>query len=168
VSKTCIRAALIGAAIHGPSAAAHAALSAPGFVAKAGTSDLYETKSSKLVMTSINAGVRKFAHEMVTDHIKSTAMVKAAAIKSGVHVKLPVLNGEQKSDLAALTAANGAARDRLHVMQQTVSHQAALELMQDETTAGDKPALKTAAGKIVSVVQRHIEMLNAMPPAQWW
>lgn len=168
MSKTCIRAALIGAAILGPSAAAHAALSAPGFVAKAGTSDLYETKSSKLVMTSINAGVRKFAHEMVTDHTKSTAMVKAAAIKSGVHVKLPVLNGEQKSDLAALTAADDAARDRLYVQQQTVSHQAALELMQAETTTGDKPALKTAAGKIVPVVQRHIEMLNAMPPAQWW
>ena len=160
------RAALFAAATLFIATAAHSAPPAPEFVAKAGASDLYEMRSSKLVLrTTKNADVRKFANEMIADHSKSTAKVKAAASKSGVRPKTPMLDAKQKSDIAALTAATGTARDMLYVTQQKASHQAALDLMQDYGNTGDKPALKATASEIVPVVQHHIEMLNGMPSA---
>lgn len=165
MTKTITRAAAIAAASFTLATVAHAAPPAPEFVAKAGASDKYELASSELVLGSSNAKIKAFAKDMIRDHTKSTAMVKAAAMKSGVHPKPPVMNDEQKSNIAALTGAKGAARDQLYIQQQKASHQQALDLMQDESGTGDKSALKAVAGKIVPVVQHHIEMLNAMPSA---
>lgn len=139
------------------------AQSADDYVARAGASDLYERQSSQLVLkTTKNADLRKFAQEMVTDHGKSTAEVKAAAAKSGIKPKPPVLNPEQSNMVAQLTAATGPARDSLYVTQQKTAHRQALTLHQGYAESGDKPALKAVAGKIVPVVQHHIEMLNGM------
>ena len=70
---------------------AGAAVSAPPtplFLAKAGASDLYERTASQWILGNTrNPGVRRFAGMMVADHSKSTAMVKAAALRSGLHPK---------------------------------------------------------------------------------
>ncbi|WP_174274222.1 DUF4142 domain-containing protein [Sphingomonas bacterium] len=140
------------------------ALPTSEYLMKAGASDLFEKKSATLVLQSTkNAKVRGFADMMVTDHGKSTSMVKAAAIKSGITPKPPMLSADQKMMIAKLTAAKGMDRDMLYVSQQKTAHQMALETQQDYATTGDKPALKATAGKIVPVVQEHISMLNAMP-----
>ena len=140
-----------------------AATAAADYVAKAGAGDMYELQSSKLVAASTgNADLRRFADQMVTDHGKSTAMVKTAAGKDGMHPKPPVLSAAQKDMLAKLRAARGKARDGLYVTQQKSAHAEALTLHQDFAANGDKPALKSAAGKIVPVVQHHIAMLNGM------
>lgn len=139
------------------------AQSAGEYVATAGAGDLYERQSSQLVLkTTKNADLRTFAQEMVTDHGKSTADVKAAAAKSGIKPKPPVLNPEQSSMIAQLTKTSGTARDSLYVTQQKTAHQQALTLHQGYAASGDKPALKTVAGKIAPVVQHHLEMLNGM------
>ena len=138
-------------------------MSSATYVMKAGASDLYERESSKLVMQSTtNADLKSFAKMMVTDHIKSTADVKAAAMKSGLHPKPPKLTPELSSNMAALRAAKGADRDALYVTQQKASHQDALMVQQDEAANGTAKPLKMVAAKIVPVVQHHIDMLNAM------
>jgi putative membrane protein len=140
-----------------------AATAAADYVARAGAGDMYELQSSKLVLaTTRNAGLKSFANQMITDHSKSTAEVKAAAEKSGMSPKPPMLNSEQKSMLAQLRAATGAARDTAYVTQQKAAHSQALALHQGYAANGDKPALKAAAAKIVPVIQHHIEMLNGM------
>ena len=141
---------------------AHAA-TASEYVKMAGAGDLYEKKSSQLVTGSKNAGLRRFANEMVTDHTKSTAMVKAAAMKAGMHPAPPMMDAKQQGMIRDLTSAKGSARDQLYVQQQKAAHQEALSLHQDYSASGDNAGLKAAAGKIVPVVQHHIEMLNAMP-----
>lgn len=152
------------AALIAGGAAAHAAPTAAVYVAKAGAGDAFETKSSSLVLASTkNSGIRNFANQMVTDHAKSTADIKAAAKESGVTPKPPVLNAEQKAMIVKLNAAHGVARDKLYVSGQKKSHAQALQLQQDYAQGGDKPALKTTAANIVPVVQHHIEMLNGMP-----
>ena len=134
------------------------------YVRAAGASDLFEKQSSQLVLKSTaNPGVRAFATMMVTDHTKSTAKVKAAAIRSGLHPKPPMLMPKQVSMLSELTAARGSARDQLYISQQKMAHQEALATQQDYASTGDKPALRTTASEIVPVVQHHIEMLNGMP-----
>lgn len=141
--------------------AAHAETPA-GYVAKAGAGDLFEQTSSKLVLRSTkDAKVRSFATMMVQDHARSTAMVKAAAAKSGVKAGPPHLTAEQQAQVAALTKATGAARDKLYWDQQKMAHQQALALHQDYATSGTAAApLTAAAAKIVLVVQRHIDTLN--------
>lgn len=138
-------------------------MSSSTYVMKAGAGDLYERESSKLVAGSTtNADLKSFAQMMVSDHTKSTAMVKAAAMKSKLHPKPPRLDAKQSSDLAALRAARGSDRDALYISQQKVAHQDALMLQQDEAANGTSKPLMMAAGKIVPVVQHHIEMLNGM------
>ena len=159
-TKTALAAAtalmLAGAAMSAPPA--------PVFVAKAGASDLYERTASQLVLGSTrNPGVRRFASMMVTDHSKSTAMVKSAAMRSGLHPKPPMLDWKQKKMIGDLRAANPRRRDALYIDQQKGAHAEALSLMQDYAATGSAPALRRAAGNIAPVVQHHIEMLNALP-----
>lgn len=139
------------------------AMTSSSYVMKAGAGDLFERQSSALVAKSTtNPKLKTFAQEMVTDHTKSTAAVKAAAMKAGLHPAAPKLTAKQTSDMSALRAATGTARDSLYIEQQKAAHQEALALHQDESTAGTAAPLKAAATKIVPVVQHHIDMLAAM------
>ncbi len=157
---------LILAAMAGLATTAAVAQTAPApaeFVKQAGASDLYEQQSSKLVLaTTKNPKIRAFATMMITDHDKSTAMVKAAAAQSGVTPMPPRLAPRQAAMIADLTRASGPARDSAYVTQQKAAHQEALALHRSYAATGTAPALKAAAGKIVPVVQHHIEMLSTM------
>lgn len=133
------------------------------YVATAGASDLYEMQSSRLVLqTTQNPKIRQFAQQMITDHTKSTADVKAAAAKSRVKAMPPKLNPTQTEQIAQLRAENGTARDATYLSQQRVSHDQALNVQQTYAASGTAPALKQAAAKIVPVVSHHIEELQAM------
>jgi putative membrane protein len=137
------------------------ARSAADYVAKAGAGDMYEIRSSRIVLGSTrNPAIRNFANRMITDHSQSTAMVKAAAHRSGMTPRPPMLDRDQRAMLAQLRAAHGRDRDGLYVSQQKTAHDQALALHQGYAADGDKPALQAAAAKIVPVVQHHIAMLN--------
>ena len=155
----------IGMAVAAAALAAGAATAATPtreYLMKAGASDLFEKKSSTLELQSGDPKIRDFAKQMIADHTKSTAMVKSAALHSGLHPKPPMLDAKQKSDYAALTAAHGGDRDQLYISQQKAAHQDALALQQDYADSGARPKLKMVASNIVPVVQHHIEMLNGM------
>lgn len=143
-------------------AMAAAPMSASTYVMKAGASDKYEIESSKLVMATTNAKLKHFADEMVTDHTKSTDEVKAAAMKAGMKVAPPMLDAEQRANIAKLKAASGSARDAMYIAQQKVAHQQALALHESYSMNGSVVPLKMAATKIVPVVKHHIQMLSAM------
>lgn len=133
------------------------------YVAMAGASDLYERTASQVVLkTTTNPQVKAFATMMVTDHHKSTAMVKAAAAKSHIAPAPPALTPEQRRMIADLRAQTGTARDTTYIAQQKTAHSQALVLQQSYANEGTAPALKAAAVKIVPVVAHHIQMLDAM------
>ena len=135
----------------------------PVYLAKAGAGDLYEKTSSQIVLGSThNPGIRRFANMMVTDHSKSTMMVKSAAMRSGLHPSAPMLDPMQRKMVADLQRARGPMRDRMYVDQQKQAHAMALALHQEYASTGSAPALRHAAGDIVPVVQHHIDMLNHM------
>ena len=136
---------------------------APEYVKTAGASDLFERTSAKIVLeTTTNPQVKSFATMMLSDHGKSTAMVKAAAMKSKVKVAPPMLTPAQSEMIAQLRAETGMARDTTYIAQQKAAHGQALALQQSYAADGTKLPLKMAAGKIVPVVQMHIKMLMAM------
>ena len=159
--RTLIGAASLAAMFAMPAVAAPA-MTGKQFVAKAGASDLFERKEATVMMTSSNTDIAGFAKQMMTDHTKSTDMVKAAAQKDGIMAGSPMLTTKQKSDLAALSASKGATRDSLYVTQQKAAHTEALDLMQSYSTSGTAKNLKITAGKITPVEQSHIHMLGKM------
>ena len=152
----CAAAALPVAAV------AAAPMPASSYVMKAGAGDKYEIESSKLVMGSTNAKIRSFATMMVTDHTKSTAEVKAAAMKAGLKPAAPMLNPMQATMVANLNKVSGTARDQMYIEQQKHAHNQALALHEDYSANGTAAPLKAAATKIVPVVKSHIQMLAAM------
>ena len=140
-----------------------APMPAATYVMKAGAGDLFERKSSEVVLMSTkNAKLRTFAKMMVSDHTTSTAEVKAAAMKAGMTPKPPMLTAKQSHDVAALKAATGTKRDALYITQQKAAHQEALTVQQGYATNGSVAPLKATAAKIVPVVQQHIQELEAM------
>lgn len=162
INKTALL--IAGAVTLGASSAAFAAPADMDYVKMAGASDQYEIQSSKLLLTSTtNPDLKKFAQMMVSDHMKSTAMVKAAAKKAGMHPMPPMLDSDGKDMIAQLRMAKGDKRDMLYVSQQKMAHDKALALQQDEASTGTTDPLKMAAGNIVPVVQQHESMLSSMP-----
>ena len=154
----------IGAALAAvPAFAAAATMTGAEYVKKAGASDDYEITSSKLVLaTTKNAKLKAFANEMVSDHQKSTADVKAAAMAGKVTAGPPMLDAMGSSNVAKLKAATGTARDAMYIAQQKKSHQMALTVQQDYAMHGTVAPLKAAATKIVPVVKNHIAELSTM------
>ncbi len=133
------------------------------YVAAAAASDLYEITSSQVVLESTaDPKIRRFAQMMITHHTKSTADVKAAAAKDRVTAPPPALNPLQTRLVTELRAQQGPARDAAYVTQQKTAHDQALSLHKAYAMQGSARALKSAAGKIVPVVQSHITMLNKM------
>lgn len=146
-----------------PGAASAQAMTGTQYVTKAGASDQYEIQSSRLLLTSTrDPGLKRFATEMVSDHVKSTADVKRAATAARVKAGPPHLDATGRRNMAALRAARGPARDRLYVAQQKKSHQMALMVQQGYATHGRVAPLQAAATKIVPVVQHHIGELARM------
>ncbi len=146
-------------------AAAPAAPSAADFVTKAAASDMYEVQAAKIAeKRSKNAEVISFAKMMVTDHTKSTELVKKAIADSGRTDLAPPtdLPADKKSLIDALNGASAGDFDKTYLDQQTMAHQDALMLMTAESQVGDVPQLKDAAGQILPVVQMHVDMLSKM------
>ena len=133
------------------------------YVKTAGASDLYERQSSQIVLQSTqDPKIRAFAQQMIADHAKSTADVKAAAARSRVAAPPPALMPVQQELIAELQAASGPARDATYLAQQKASHNQALDVQKAYALDGTAPALKAAAAKIVPVVQDHVAMLKTM------
>lgn len=143
--------------------AAAQAMTPSEYVMTAGASDLYERQSAQLVLeTTANPKVKSFATMMLNDHGKSTAEVKAAAMKPKVRVAPPKLTPAQAEMIAQLRAETGAARDAAYVGQQRAAHGQALSVQKAFAMGGTAPALKMTAAKIVPVVEHHIMMLKDM------
>ena len=133
------------------------------FMTMAGAGDLYEMDSSRLALTkSQNADVRRFAQMMITDHMKTTATLKAQARSADLTPPTPTLSPMQRDNIARLRPLSGAAFDREYLSQQSTSHQMALGLNQNYAANGDTPALQTAANGAVPIIQSHITMLQGL------
>ena len=136
---------------------------AADYVKTAGASDLYERQSAQIVLqTTTNPAIRSFAQMMLADHGKSTLMVKAAALKARVRPAAAMLTPTQAEMIAQLRAETGTARDATYVAQQKAAHGQALAVQQAYATDGKAASLRTAAAKIVPVVEHHIMMLKTM------
>ena len=142
-----------------------AAMPAQGFTDTVAGSDMFEIQSGKLAETmGSTPAIKDFGKMLVTDHTKSSDMLKAAAKKTSPVVALPmILPADLKAKLDALKAAKGADFDKLFVTQQTDGHKTALDALKAYSAGGDQPSLKEFATTVIPTVQGHLTKLEAMP-----
>ena len=139
-------------------------LMAPGYLAQAASGDQFEIQSGQLAQqASQNPAVQQFAGMLITDHTQSTQMLMAAAQSARVTPPPATLLPPQQALLDQLRAAGtGPAFDQAFQQAQIQAHQQALQLHQGYAQSVDVPVLRTTAGQIVPVVQRHLTMLQSM------
>ena len=144
-------------------------LFAPGFLAQAASANQFEIESSQLALqASQNAAVRNYANLLISDHTRLGQQVTAAAAAGGVPMPPPGLLPAQQSALAQLQAAGtGPNFDMAYRQAQIDAHNQAIGLMQNYSASGDVPALRSAAGSAIPMMQLHLQqaqMLNVAPP----
>jgi putative membrane protein len=144
-------------------------LLAPGFLAQAGSANEWEIESSQLALqASSNPAVRNYANMLIADHTRLGQVIGAAATSAGLPAPSPTLLPAQQSALAALRAAGtGPSFDMAYRQAQIDAHQQAIALMQNYSTGGDVPALRTAASGAIPTMQMHLQqaqMLQTAPP----
>ncbi len=150
-------------AMAGDNMAMAAAVPAADYIAKAGAGDKFEIDSSNAVLAKTqNADVKKFANMMIANHNESTAKIKAAAQSANMTVPPPKLDAEQQAMVDEIKAASADTVDAVYLKHQRAAHQKALELHSAYAAGGDTPSLKTAAGEIKPVVEKHIAELASM------
>lgn len=139
-------------------------LMAPGYLAQAGSSDQFEIQSGQLAQqASQNPAVRQFASMIIADHTQSTQMLMAAAQAAHVPAPPPTILPAQQAMLDQLRAAGtGPAFDQAFQQVQIQAHQNALQLHQNYAQSGDVPALRQTAAQIVPVIQKHLQMAQAL------
>ncbi|WP_232475956.1 DUF4142 domain-containing protein [Flavisphingomonas formosensis] len=134
------------------------------FADKAAKSDAFEIAAAKLAATNAAAaGVKEFAATMLKAHTESTAKIKKAASEASPAITPDAtLTSDQQDKLDSLGKLKGADFDKEYVDEQKDAHEDALSLMQDYAKNGDVPSLKTAAGEIAPVVQKHLDMVKTL------
>ncbi|MEH6664125.1 MAG: DUF4142 domain-containing protein [Brevundimonas sp.] len=137
------------------------------YVRMAGASDLYEIRSSALVLeTTQDPALRRFARMMVDHHTHTTRQVTEAARTAGLTPPPPALDPRKAEMIARLQSATSAARDELYLSQQMTVHDQALALHSGYARSGEEPALRAAAAGAVPVIEQHIAELQRLDDAR--
>lgn len=132
------------------------------FINKAGASDAFEIAAAKLAATNGSSNeVKSFAADMITAHTDSTTKIKTAAGLSSLSPDA-TLSDDQKEDLADLGKKKGAEFDEAYIDGQIDAHQDALAMVRDYAEHGDNAALKTTAGELAPVIQKHLDHAKSL------
>jgi putative membrane protein len=99
--------------------------------------------------------------QMIADHTKTTAELKAMAPKAGV--ELPTaMDSSHQSKVEKLKGLNGAEFDKEYDSMQVEAHEDAVSLFGRYAEGGENPELKAWAGKTLPHLKHHLEMAKAL------
>lgn len=161
-----IAAAFAALALTGAPALAKSAKSADEFVTKASVAGMFEVESSKLALEkSESADVKAFAQQMIQDHEKANAELKATVPQSGakeasIKATLDAKHQEVMDKLADAQA--GEAFDRAYIDAQVKAHDEAVTLFGGYASKGGDKALKQFASKTLPTLKEHQEHVKKL------
>ena len=72
------------------------------------------------------------------------------------------MSGDGAKLLSQLQSLRGADFDKAYARQQVLSHESALVVEQDYATSGSDPGVRRAAQSAVPIIQRHLQMAQAL------
>jgi putative membrane protein len=138
--------------------------STPDFVSQAAISGMFEIQSSKLAETrATDEGTKTFARQMVADHEKASAELKALAPEAAPGVVLPTtLDRAHQATLDKLKDLQGGDFTAQYHDDQVEAHEDAVSLFERYAEGGDNPKLKAWAASTAPVLKHHLEMAEKL------
>lgn len=136
-------------------------LPAGEYVRRAAAYELFQRQAAQTILkTSRNPEIRKLAQQLLAEHARAAADLRAAAAKSGIRIDAALSTIEFKQMIARLSFASADARDALYLSQQRAMHERMMTVHRDYATSGDQPALKEAAARLAAIEQAHLESIK--------
>jgi putative membrane protein len=131
------------------------------FVTQASQDGMTEVQMGELAQTrSSNPEVRKFAAQMVTDHGKANAELKALAAKNDLQVPNQ-LDGEHATMLHSLSARPASEFDGAYAKHMVEAHAQAIQRFKDAAAISDAD-LAAFARKTLPTLTRHKQLADAL------
>jgi putative membrane protein len=132
------------------------------FIEKAASGDQAEITLSKLAVTrATSPDVKSFAQTMVTDHTKSTSLLKEIAANHGM--TLPEKPGPETDEkVQRLEQQSGVAFDKTYIEIMVKDHEEMLHAFEAEEGKAADPQLKDFIAKVKPIVANHLQMAKAI------
>ncbi len=129
------------------------------FIMEASASDVFEIESGKLALQKGNDATKAFAQQMVTDHEKTTAELKAL-LASGKVQGNPVatLTEDFKEEIDELAKLDGDEFSEEYIDDQVDAHEDAVDLFKRYAEEGENADLKAWAAKTLPALEHHYQM----------
>jgi putative membrane protein len=129
------------------------------FVTEAANSDMLEIASSKLVAAKADAKDKAFADQMIADHTKTSAELKALIDGGKVTATLPAsMDKTHQAKLDKLSKLDGKDFIKEYESMQVAAHKDAVSLFERYGKSGENATLKDWAGKTLPHLQAHLKM----------
>jgi putative membrane protein len=134
------------------------------FMTRAASGGMLEVQlGQQVAQKATTPEVKQFAQQMVTDHTKANAELKALAAQK--NITLPTTLGEdQQKVYDEVLAEKGAELDKKYVSAMLTDHQEDIKEYQGAVTQSSDADIKTFAQKNLPVLQMHLGMLQKMQP----
>ncbi|CAM4287088.1 putative membrane protein [Pedobacter westerhofensis] len=130
------------------------------FMKKAAIGGMMEVDAGKVAMKSTNPKVKAFAAQMVADHSKANAELKALAMKK--EIILPAeYPSEEKAHMDMMKKMTGADFDKHYIDMMVTDHDKTIALFKTGAMAQDKE-VKDFANKTIPVITGHFEKAKAI------
>ncbi len=132
------------------------------FITQASMSNNAEIQMGNLALTkSSDAGVRKFAQMMVTDHTAAQADLRN--ITNNLSISISDTIGTANTNLMTLLGGlSGRAFDTVYIKNQRTAHQLTLANFQTEISNGSHPQVKGYASDKLPAIQMHLNMTDTI------
>jgi putative membrane protein len=130
------------------------------FLQLASASGLAEVECGQLAASKGDPSVQKIGTQMVADHSKANAQLKALALREGITIGTAV-SEKDAAMTSTLNGLNGAAFDTAYLKAQKLAHERAISLFKAEATSGSNADLKAFATNTLPILQMHLQMIEA-------
>jgi putative membrane protein len=129
------------------------------FVTEAATSDMFEIASSKIAVEKADPATKAFAQQMIADHTKTSAEMKAMLGSGKVKAAIPAaMTSSQQSMIETLNGLQGDDFNKQYHSDQVSAHKDAVDLFKRYGDGGDNADLKNWATTTLPALQHHLMM----------
>jgi putative membrane protein len=130
------------------------------FMQSAAHSDQNEMQLSKMALTKgVSATTKTYANQMITDHTKSSAMLKPIAAKAGV--TLPTdMDAEHKALAPTMAKLTGKEFETKYLAQMVTDHQKTANTLKAHQAMTKDTQLQGWISTTLPVVEGHLSMAN--------
>jgi len=131
------------------------------FMKTAAVGGMMEVDLGKLAQKSANAKVKAFAAQMVADHSKANAELKAIAASSGI-ILPSVYPAAEQAHVDMMKKMTGAAFDKHYVEMMVTDHDKTVALFKGAASGSKTKEVKDFAAKTLPVIEGHFAKAKAL------